>query len=51
MLVGGRRLGAEERDARLLRTRRERSRRRASEERDEVAAFHVWMAPAWQEKL
>ena len=51
MLVGGRRLGAEERDARLLRTRRERSRRRASEERDEVAAFHVWMAPAWQEKM
>jgi hypothetical protein len=36
----------------LLRARRERPRhRRAAEQRDEVAAFHVWMAPAWQEKM
>src|SRR5262245_27782691 len=35
-----------------LRTRRERPRdRRAAEQRDELAAFHVWMAPAWQEKM
>ena len=24
---------------------------RATEERDELAPFHVWMAPAWQEKM
>jgi hypothetical protein len=30
--------------------RRERPRsRRAAEQRDELAPFHVWMAPAWQE--
>jgi hypothetical protein len=23
----------------------------AAEQRDEVAAVHVWMAPAWQEKM
>src|SRR5262249_31527318 len=35
---------------RLLRTRRERPRRRrAAEQRDELATLHVWMAPAWQE--
>src|SRR5438477_57416 len=28
---------------------RERPRRRAAEQRDELAALHVWMAPAWQE--
>src|SRR5262249_55973015 len=34
----------------VLRARRERSRgRRAAEQRDERASFHVWMAPAWQE--
>src|SRR5262249_59199571 len=33
----------------LLRARRKRPRRRAAEQRDELAAFHVWMAPAWQE--
>src|SRR5262245_20474339 len=37
---------------RLLRARRERPRsRRTAEQRDELAAFHVWMAPAWQEKM
>jgi len=25
--------------------------RRAAYERDELAAPHVWMAPAWQEKI
>src|SRR6516164_5197071 len=35
----------------LLRVRPERPRRRAAEQRDERAAFHVWMAPAWQEKM
>ena len=36
----------------LLRGRRERPRRRrATEQRDELAPFHVWMAPAWQEKM
>src|SRR5262245_27041226 len=36
----------------LLRARRERPRRRAAEQRDErAAAAHVWMAPAWQEKM
>jgi hypothetical protein len=24
---------------------------RAAEQRDELAAVHVWMAPAWQEKM
>src|SRR5262249_48243609 len=24
---------------------------RAAEQRDELAPFHVWMAPAWQEKM
>src|SRR5262245_4273798 len=33
----------------LLRTCRDRPRRRAAEPRDELAAPHVWMAPAWQE--
>src|SRR5262249_20335367 len=36
----------------LLRPCRERPRRRrAAEQRDELAALHVWMAPAWQEKI
>src|SRR5215469_12321399 len=26
-------------------------RRRAAEQRDELTPFHVWMAPAWQEKM
>src|SRR5215472_1670894 len=34
---------------RLLRARRERPHRRAAEQGDELAPFHVWMAPAWQE--
>src|SRR5262249_56136385 len=35
---------------RTLRPRRERPRRRrAAEQRDELAPPHVWMAPAWQE--
>src|SRR5262245_23329549 len=34
---------------RLLRLRRERPRNRTAEQGDEVAAFHVWMATAWQE--
>jgi hypothetical protein len=35
---------------RLLRARRERPRsRRAAGQCDELAAPHVWMAPAWQE--
>src|SRR5262249_37044463 len=39
------------RHRRLLRARRERPRGcRATEQRDEVAPSHVWMAPAWQEK-
>jgi hypothetical protein len=33
----------------LLRARRERPRRRAAEQRHELASLHVWMAPAWQE--
>src|SRR5262245_58288450 len=37
------------RHRRLLRARRKRPCRRAAEQRDERAAFHVWMAPAWQE--
>src|SRR5262245_29423090 len=37
------------RHRRLLRPRRERPRRRAAEQRDELAPSHVWMAPAWQE--
>src|SRR5262245_9939203 len=36
----------------LLRTCREWPRRRhAAEKRDELPPFHVWMAPAWQEKM
>jgi hypothetical protein len=36
----------------LLRARREwPRRRRAAEQTDELAPFHVWMAPAWQEKM
>jgi hypothetical protein len=42
---------ADHRHRRLLRARRERPRRRAAEEGDERAPFHVWMAPAWQEKM
>src|SRR5262249_50767041 len=35
---------------RLLRACRERPcSSRAAEQRDELASFHVWMAPAWQE--
>jgi hypothetical protein len=26
-------------------------RRGAAEQRDEIAPDHVWMAPAWQEKM
>ena len=37
--------------SRLLRARGERPCRRAAEQRDERAALHVWMAPAWQEKM
>src|SRR5262249_1758547 len=34
----------------LLRARSDRPRRRrAAEQRDELAPLHVWMAPAWQE--
>src|SRR5262249_15825424 len=42
---------SDHRHCRLLRARRERprGRRRAADQRDELAAFHVWMAPAWQE--
>jgi hypothetical protein len=44
--------GGQDRHRRLLRARRERPRnRRAAEKRDELAAVHVWMAPAWQEKM
>jgi hypothetical protein len=32
-----------------LRARGERLRRRAAKHIDELAALHVWMAPAWQE--
>ena len=40
------------RHLRLLRTRHERPRGcRAAEQRYEIAPFHVWMAPAWQEKM
>jgi hypothetical protein len=35
----------------LLRACRERKGGRAAEKRDELAASHVWMAPAWQEKM
>src|SRR5262245_60513221 len=34
-----------------LRACRERPRGRAAEQRDERAPVHVWMAPAWQEKM
>jgi hypothetical protein len=38
--------------ARLLRAHGERPHRGlTAEQRDEVAALHVWMAPAWQEKI
>jgi hypothetical protein len=51
----GRRRAAEEPDhrhRRVLRLRHERPRRRCTaEQRDELAALHVWMAPAWQEKM
>ena len=36
---------------RLLRAYNERPCGRAAEQHDELAAFHVWMAPAWQEKM
>ena len=40
------------RHRRLLRARRERPRdRRTAEQGDERAPFHVWMAPALQEKM
>src|SRR5262249_16851522 len=40
------------RHRRLLPPRRERPRhRRAAEQGDERATFHVWMAPAWQETI
>jgi len=49
---GSRPVRRNDRHRRLLRARRERSRRsRASDERYERAAVHVWMAPAWQEKM
>src|SRR5262249_48494852 len=36
----------------LLRARRERPRHcPTAEQRYELAALHVWMAPAWQEKM
>src|SRR5262249_35098003 len=35
----------------LRRARRKRRRRHAAEKRDELTALHVWMAPAWQEKI
>jgi len=36
----------------LLRARRKRPGGSGSaEQRDELAPFHVWMAPAWQEKM
>ena len=37
------------RHRRPLRVRRERPYRRATEQCDELATPHVWMAPAWQE--
>src|SRR6516165_2015216 len=43
-------LEPDHRHRRLLRARRERpSGCRAADESDEIAALHVWMAPAWQE--
>ena len=36
---------------RLLRPRHDRPSHRAAEQRDELAPLHVWMAPAWQEKI
>src|SRR5262249_41604418 len=37
---------------RLLRASREwPRRRRTAQQRYELASFHVWMAPAWQEKM
>jgi hypothetical protein len=35
----------------LLRARRARPHRRAAEQRDKLTPLHVWMAPAWQEKM
>src|SRR5262249_45999653 len=49
MLLGCTTQKSHYRHRRLLRARRERPRRRAAEKRDEIAAVHVWMAPAWQE--
>src|SRR5262245_13536240 len=50
-----RRPGVEEpehRHRRLLRASSERPcDRRAGDKRDKLAPFHVWMAPAWQEKM
>src|SRR5262249_11221748 len=56
LALRGRRSRAQESDGRqlprLLRARRARPRDgRAAESQDELAAFHVWMAPAWQEKM
>src|SRR5262245_60129814 len=42
---------ADHRHRRLLCARRERPRSSAAEQRDELAPLHVWMAPAWQEKM
>jgi hypothetical protein len=40
------------RHRRLLCARRERpGHHYAAEQGDEVTSFHVWMAPAWQEKM
>ncbi len=39
------------RHGRLLRTRRNWPYRRATDERYELTPLHVWMAPAWQEKM
>jgi hypothetical protein len=42
--------GIESRSLAMLRPSRKRLRhRRAAQQLDELAAFHVWMAPAWQE--
>ena len=35
----------------LLRAGRQRPRRGGADKRDELAPLHVWMAPAWQEKM
>src|SRR5262249_27147087 len=53
LALRGRRSRAQESDGRQLprrlRAHRERPCGRAAEQRDELAALHVWMAPAWQE--